>query len=180
MKLLETVPPRSWLVVILTISFFAMLGVWFQFLPLEDIMKQSGGYGIVDYELAFTSEKAAEILSTWDPAARAAAYRSLVIDYAFMPAYGLFFGAVTLLIARAQAAMLRQIGFVITWGCIVAALLDALENAMLLMILSGSSIPPAPPLIAGVAASIKFLLLILPLIYWPVGLIALVLRRPAV
>jgi hypothetical protein len=177
MKRLETFPPRSWLVIILAISFFAMLGIWFQFLPLEDIMTRGGGYGIVDYELAFTPDKAAQILNTWDSEARAAAYRSLGIDYVFMPSYALFFGAVTLLIARAQTGKLRQIGFAITIGCILAGLLDALENAMLLSILNGPPVAPAPPLIASVAASIKFLLLLLPLIYWPVGLIALILRR---
>lgn len=179
MKLLETVPPRSWLVVILVISFFAMLGIWLQFLPLEDIMQRRGGYGIVHYELAFTNEKATEILSTWDSEARSAAFRSLVIDYAFMPAYALFFGAVTLLLAHAQRGAMRQAGFAITWGCVAAALLDALENAMLLSILNGPPVPPTPPLIAGTAASIKFLLLILPLVYWPIGLILLIARRRA-
>src|SRR5688572_28554320 len=152
MKLLETFPPRLWLWAILPISFIAMLIIWLQFLPLEDIMKQGAGYGIVDLELAFTAAKAADILGSWDVNARAAAQRSLLIDYAFMPAYGLFFASVSLLLARAQIGVMRQIGLALTIGSLIAALLDTLENALLIIVLNSISTPTTPSLIAGVAA----------------------------
>jgi hypothetical protein len=42
------------------------------------------------------------------------------------------------------------------------------------------SVPTILPLIAGTSASIKFLLLFLALIYWPTGLIGLIVRRRTV
>jgi hypothetical protein len=184
MHFLERNPPRSAILVILPISFVVMIAVWMQFLPLEDRMKahgtaQQGSYGIVDYELAYSPQKADQILNTWDADARAAARQSLLIDFLFMPAYALFFGSVTLLLARAQRGMLRTIGFALTLGCIAAALLDIFENTMLYISLPGPPVAALPPLLAGIAASIKFLLIVLAVVYWPISLISLIIHRPS-
>jgi hypothetical protein len=166
MNILIDKPSRTVTLLLLAVSFVAMLFVWFQFLPLEDVMTAAGDYGILDYELAFTPAKVAAIFDTWGPEARQAALQSLWIDFAFMPSYGLFFGLLTLIIARAHAQHWRTIGFWIVIGCFAAALLDALENIMLLIMLQAPSILTLPPLIAGIAASLKFALLLFAILYW--------------
>jgi hypothetical protein len=171
MDTLNDKPSRTTTLVLLALGFAGLLFVWLQFLPLEQIMTEGGGYGIVHYELAFTPARVAAIHSTWGPQARHAALQSLLIDYAFMPAYGFFFGMLTLLIARAQSERWRNIGLWIVVGCFAAAVLDALENAMLLITLQSSSIPSLPPLIAGLAATLKFVLLVIPVLYWAASLI---------
>jgi hypothetical protein len=177
MDTLNEKPSRLVTLILLAVGFVAMLLVWFQFLPLEDVMTERGGYGIVEYELAFTPAKVAVIHSTWEPEARHAALQSLLIDFAFMPAYALFFGMLTLIIARAQTGRWRTVGLWIVAGCFTAALLDALENVMLLITLQASAIPALPPLIAGIAATLKFGLLVIAIVYWAASLIRWNIRR---
>jgi hypothetical protein len=159
--------PSQWGLVALTLlGLIATLFIRAQFEPLEKMMKASGNAGIVDYELAFTANRAGEILAHWDQKAAEAARQSLVIDYGFMPAYALLFGGITLLIVRSRTERLQQIGLWVTLAPFVAALFDALENAMLLAQLGTDAISTAQPLIAGISASIKFGLLAAALAYW--------------
>jgi hypothetical protein len=174
---LVNAPSRRTLYLALAVSFVAMLLIWLQFLPLEAEMTRQAGYGIVDYELAFSPEGASAILAMWDQPARRAAQRSLLIDYAFMPAYAVTFAVVTLLITRAHTGKLQALGLLLTIGSIAAALFDALENVMLLMVLNSPSPPGAAPFIAGLAASVKFALLFLAILYWGISLFLWNFRR---
>lgn len=182
MNTMLTRPSRAGLISITLIGLILTIVVWFLLRPLNDIMTQGGGAGIVDFELAFTSDRATEMIRSWDSTALDAVHQSLLLDYAFMPAYAITFGGITLLLARAQqSTTLKRVGLRLALGCIAAALLDALENLMLLLALSAQPIPTFAPLIAGTAASIKFLSLLLALLYWLVGGAAWLLnwvRRP--
>ena len=104
---------------------------------------------------------------TWGTAGQAAARHSLWVDYGFMPSYGLLFAGITLLIARRLSSGWQKAGLLLVPAPLAAALLDAIENAMLLITLDAAGgITPAPVLVAGVCASAKFLLLILLLLFW--------------
>lgn len=173
MESLKTFPPRRFLVAITLVALVATVVIWLVMRAPESQMQAAGGYGIVDYELAYNAAKTETILRAWGSPGQAAARRSLLIDFAFMPAYGLLFAGITLLIARAQTGRLASLASVGRWlapAPVAAALFDALENTMLLSMLGKMEhVPPLPPLVAGVSASIKFALLLLAILYWLVG-----------
>ncbi len=166
MRYLETRPSTRVVAAITVAALVATVAVWSLFTEPEREMS-ARGYGIVDYELAFTAERANDILHAWGAEAEPAARRSLLVDFAFMPSYGLLFAGITLLIARLQGGKLRRAGLALTPLALVAALCDALENLMLLSMLGAAGrVAVAPPLVAGVAATIKFALLAVLIVYW--------------
>ena len=119
--------------------------------------------GIVSFELARTSERAAEIVDAWRSAGRIDEARlQLWIDYGYMLAYGLLL-AIGCLWARdrfvshgrTRAARLAHLG---VWGVCVAVACDAVENALLFAVIRD----PASHAIgwATAAAGAKFTLVI--------------------
>src|SRR5512136_2441284 len=68
MTRLSAFPSAPVLAVITIAALAATIVIGLQFLPMD----KPGGYGIVDFELAFTQDKAGEMLQAWGPAARQA------------------------------------------------------------------------------------------------------------
>lgn len=125
-------------------------------------------HGIVSFELAWSSARAAEMRASWDQTARLHVAFSLGFDYLFLCAYGALAWSLMRLravaLARAQrprwARACRSLAFA-AWA---AAGLDALENAALWRVLAD---PAAPwPALATALASAKFALLALLLSLW--------------
>jgi hypothetical protein len=136
-------------------------------------------YGIVSYELAGSVAQAQAMLDSWDHTTQLRAAFSLGLDYLFMPAYA---GAISLACLWA-AAVLRQrawplvaLGAPLAWGQWLAALLDAIENLGLTVILFGAPVSPWPEL-AFWCAALKFILIFIGLVYALLGLIAATLVR---
>ena len=73
-----------WLLGITTLVLFAVLVV------LDGRMQDTGGHGIVAFELACSSARAAEIMGEWGSDGRDAARASLWLDYLYLVAYGAF------------------------------------------------------------------------------------------
>ena len=94
--------------------------------------------GVVSWELARTLERSLEMLASWDETARLHAALGLGLDYLFMVAYGLALALGCSLVARGQHGRLRQLGVLLAWGALLAALLDAVENYALARLLFGS------------------------------------------
>lgn len=180
MNTLNTSPRQRVVAVATILALAAAVAVWLMMRPAESTM-QANGYGIVPYELAFTADKVDTILTAWGSEGQAAARRSLLIDFAFMPSYGILFAGITLLLARQQrVGWLKSVGFALAIGALAAALFDALENVMLLTMLGREgSVPALPPVVAGVAACLKFSLLVLALVYWLGGGLNLLVQRLA-
>lgn len=118
--------------------------------------------GIVSYELARDEETAAAILNSWDAEAKVYAGFNLGLDYLWMIFYsttialGLVWTAAVLQLKGAPLTIFN----LLAWGQWLAALLDALENTALLVMLFGQ--PASPwPVIAYWSAVIKFTLVIL-------------------
>lgn len=178
MKLLLDRPKQAVMIGVTLVALAATVVIFILMRPHEGEMQEQGGYGIVSYELAYSADKADDILTAWGPGGEKAARSSLLIDYAFMPSYALLFTGITLLIARAQLGGLQGYGLWLVPGQIAAALFDALENAMLLTMLgTAGNVPAVPPVIAGISATLKFLLLALAILYWIVCGLAWVVRR---
>src|SRR5687768_1399206 len=156
----------------------ATLAVGALALPALDDM---GDVGILEFELARTSEQASEYYGELGEEGRDAARESLYLDYPFLVLYG-FLYAMAALVVAARAAE-RGMAGIARWGRpmaiagLTAAACDAVENAALLRVLDGHTDQPWPG-IAFVFASTKFLLLAVVLVYVIVGFL-LTLRNVA-
>ena len=140
--------------------------------PADERMQDTGGPGIVPFELPWGQDKADEILAEWGEEGQDAARESLWIDFAFLLAYGAF---LTLALAAVRD-MARERGWrrlaaiggvAVSFGAISAAF-DALENACLLLTIDGAG--AAFPILATIFASIKFAFLAATIAYLLAGL----------
>jgi hypothetical protein len=129
--------------------------------PAEERMKDTGGPGMIPFELTGGQDRADEILAEWGEDGQDAARESLWIDFGFLLAYGAFLTlalAATRDLARERGwRRLAAIGAVaVSFGALGAAF-DALENVCLLLTLDGAG--AAFPLLATLFAACKFALL---------------------
>lgn len=142
-------------------------------------MKDTGGPGMVPFELTGGQDRADEILAEWGEDGQDAAREQLWIDFGFLLAYGTFLtlalAAVRDLARERDWRRLAAIGgVVISFGALAAAF-DALENICLLLTLDGAG--AAFPLLATIFATCKFALLIVAIAYLIAGLATRLLHR---
>ena len=147
---------------------------------IDQEMQDTGGPGIIPFEVAGTQERAEEIRADWGSDGRSAARWSLILDYPYLVTYALFFSlaAATLgaTLGRRGLGSLAAAGGLVAWAALGAGAFDALENAALHVVLSGDGGDAAPAL-ALVFASLKFLLSGLTILFLVVGLVMLAVRR---
>jgi hypothetical protein len=129
--------------------------------------------GIISFELAGSSNRAAQILASWSENARLSAAFGLGFDYLFMLAYSTTLSLACIMavdVLRGRFPPLASFGTYLAWGQWLAALLDAIENIALTVILFNQPLDPWPWL-AQLCASLKFILIFLGLVYAFLGLI---------
>jgi hypothetical protein len=145
------------------------LGMGALALPSIDDM---GDVGIIEFELARTSEQASEYYGELGESGRDAAEDSLYLDYPYLILYGLFYAAACMVVAARAAergmTRLASWGRPLMWGSVAGAACDAAENLALLRVLDGHTDQPWPGL-AFTFASLKFLLLTAATLYIVVG-----------
>ena len=168
--------PRRGLVVLAL--FVLTLGVGALALPALDDM---GDVGIIEFELARTSEKASEHYGELGESGRDAARESLYLDFPYLVLYGLFYAAACVVVAARAAergmAKLARWGRPLAIAALAAAACDAVENVALLRVLDGHTDQPWPG-IAFTFATAKFVLAGAAVLYAVIGFL-LTLRRPA-
>ena len=120
--------------------------------------------GIVSFELAGTPERADSIIQSWDARSQLFAAFGLGLDYLFMPAYALTLSIGVLMALRKRGGVFAKLGAYVGWGALLAGLFDAVENVALWRLLSGISTPFCPRA-AAFAATVKFALIVLGLIF---------------
>jgi hypothetical protein len=123
----------------------------------------AAGADVLAFELMATSARAEQVLAEWGEVGQAAAADQLRWDVGFLLGYGLLLW----LVATAVGAS----GRVAVLGPLAAAA-DALENASLAVVLSGTTSQPWPALAAAFAA-VKFALLAA----WVVGVVVTLVGR---
>lgn len=139
-------------------------------------IQESGGPGIIPFELAGSTDRATEILGEWGQDGRDAARASLLLDFPYLIAYGAFFW----LAVRAVSDAARRRGWdryagagvVIAALPIVAAASDMIEDVGLLLVIEGYGGTPAPAMATAFALA-KFVTLGITQIYLLAGLTAL-------
>lgn len=140
--------------------------------PSDQRMQDTGGPGIVPFELTGGQDRADEILSEWGEDGQDAARESLWIDFGFMLAYGTFLTLALLatrdLARRRNWRRLATLGAVVVSFGALGAAFDALENVCLLLTLDGAG--AAFPLLATIFAACKFILLAAAIAYLLAGL----------
>jgi hypothetical protein len=130
--------------------------------------------GIVSYEFAGSVSSAQSILDSWDHNAQLHAAFSLGLDYLFMVLYS---STIALACIWAGEVLdknswpLGKVSVPLAWGLWAAALLDAVENIALVVILFGVLVSPWPEL-AKWCAVVKFALIFMGMVYAFYGLVA--------
>ena len=141
---------------------------------LDGRMRDSGGPGIVGFELAGSEERAAEILGEWGEEGEDAARASLWIDYAYILSYGAFLTLAAIatreLALRSGWRRMASAGRAAIPLAAAGASFDAIEDVGLLLALGGHGGDLAP-LLAAVCAVLKFALLALVIAYLLAGLL---------
>jgi hypothetical protein len=163
-----------WILGLASLALLVLLAV------LDGRMQDAGGYGIVDFELAFTAEQAQEIVTAWGSEGHDAAQLSLWLDFLYLTAYGLFLWlAIRALgdaLARRGRVRLAAPAAVVSLLPLVGAASDVVEDVFLLLVLGGRLNSAGPPL-AGSFATLKFLCLAVAIVYLLAALVTLVLAR---
>jgi hypothetical protein len=147
--------------------------------PAENRMKDTGGPGMVPFELTGGQDRADEILAEWGEDGQDAAREQLWIDFGFLLAYGSFLtfalAAIRDLAKNRGWLRLAAIGGVVVYFGVLVAGFDALENICLLLTLGGAG--AALPLLATIFAACKFILLAVAIAYLVTGLTMRLLSR---
>ncbi len=146
--------------------------------PAENRMKDTGGPGMVPFELSGGQHRADEILAEWGEDGQDAARQQLWIDFGFMLAYGSFLTFVLVMILdlarKRDWHRLAAIGGVVVFSGALGACFDALENVCLLLTLGGAG--AAFPLLATIFATGKFILVAIAIAYIALGFARWALR----
>lgn len=139
--------------------------------PADQRMRDTGGPGIVPFELTGGQDRADEIIAEWGEKGRDAARESLWIDFGFLVAYG---ALLTLLLAATRDLAQRRgwprlvaLGRYAVYFGALAAGFDAVENVCLLLTLDDAG--AAFPLLATIFASVKFAFIAATLAYLLTG-----------
>jgi hypothetical protein len=148
-------------------------------LPFISTMEDHG-VGIIELEFTDRSDLAEAKYEDLGPDGRSAARTSLLIDYPYLVAYGLFLSGACVAVAdrarRAGRRRLAALGPPLAWGALAAAACDAVENAALLLILDGHTGQPWPAISSG-CATVKFVLAAAASLYALCGWLATVRQR---
>jgi hypothetical protein len=158
-----------WLTGIVSTALFVALAL------IDRRMQDTGGPGIISFELAVSTDRALEILAQWGEEGKDAARLSLWLDFPYLVAYGAFFSLAVAAIrdsARARGwDRYVRLGAVMVALPIAAAAFDAVEDIFLLLVIGGHA-DSAAPAIATAFAICKFISLGVAEIYLLAGLVA--------
>jgi hypothetical protein len=170
---LREFPPKRILIIIAIASTITTIALFLEMRRIDALLMRSG-YGIVDFELAFKQEKAFDILTNWMPQSLGLARKSLMLDFIFIGSYSICFSCMTLLLSRTMHGKIQFLGFLATFLPFTAAILDVVENILLLCFLgyvvrgnrelilligTGDFFSGTIIFLAGICASVKFFLL---------------------
>jgi hypothetical protein len=175
----ELIPPARrktlfWFLLALTLAVMALMN-----LVGAPLINLQAPLGIVSFELAGSVSRASEIIASWDARAQRYAAFGLGLDYVFMLAYASTISLACLWagqVLRSHGWPLSSAARPLAWGQWLAAVLDALENLSLTIILLEVVRSPWPEL-ARVCAVLKFGLIFLGLVYAFLALAVSLLHR---
>jgi len=126
--------------VLLVLTLLVMaLGVWLTAAG-EPLNTEAAPQGIVSFEFAWSHDRSAEILDSWDASALAAAMFVQGLDALYLLAYPAWFSLAALRIGRRLGGAWSRRGLVVSWLVLLSAPLDTIENyALVRQLVEGPS-----------------------------------------
>jgi hypothetical protein len=134
-------------------------------------------YGIIGFEFAGSPEKAHMMVNTWrDNGVLNTVYFLTGFDYLFMVTYGTFLWMACTVVSIGLSGKMSRALMVLAWLQVVAVLFDAIENAALYQIISGSW-KPLWPTLAVACATPKFIIVLLGILACVAGSVYKILNK---
>lgn len=133
----------------------------------QHLSNQIAVYGIISFELSGSLLESLKIITSWNSTAQIYAGFSLGLDYFFLFAYSFFLYATSVHLAtqyKDKMIFVYRIGLSVGLLQLSAGLLDAIENYMLLRLLSGSY-DEIFSILAYYCASVKFIFVGIGMLY---------------
>jgi len=177
-KLIEF--PKNKAVILITLIAFILALLISQFImaPIEAELKGSTGYGVIEFEFAWTSEQINTIFKAWGSEGKKKEAFVTYVDFLFIPCYSLFMAGCILLVTRKLEGKLQEIGLYMTILPFVAGIFDVIENiSLLLMLTYDAFIWSLSPFIASLCATIKFSLIFIAIIFFIAALIIVIIKK---
>jgi len=136
-------------------------------------------YGILNLEFAWTVEKASAIIIDWTQSGHLTLeIINMILDYGYMVAYSVLLAGLTLIITKRTGGTVQKAGYYLFFIPFIAAILDAIENInMFMIVLSPANIDPLFPLLASACATVKFALIFIDIIFIISGFVAYYYRN---
>ncbi len=134
--------------------------------------------GIVSFEFAGTAVNAQTMIDSWDTQAKIHAGLSMGLDFLYPLIYAMAISLAVVVASGRFQGWLHKVGAWLAWGVWLAAGLDYIENIALIQLLLGST-NDLWATVAYWAASIKFLLIILGILYALLGGMHAIIKREA-
>jgi len=177
-KLIEF--PKNKAVILITLIAFILALLISQFImaPIEAELKGSTGYGVIEFEFAWTSEQINTIFKAWGSEGKKKEAFVTYVDFLFIPCYSLFMAGCILLVTRNLEGKLQEIGLYMTILPFIAGIFDVIENiSLLLMLTYDAFIWSLSPFIASLCATIKFSLIFIAIIFFIAALIIVIIKK---
>ncbi|MBX3241102.1 MAG: hypothetical protein KIT80_16465 [Chitinophagaceae bacterium] len=131
----------------------------------ESLVTSASPLGILSLELAFSAGKAESIVVTWKDGHSLSFVLNMLLDFFFIPFYGLFFYSVCGFFSEQyKTGILQRVAVLLAFGSLIAVLMDLLEN-LLMLISFYWQVGATGVIVTGIAAVIKFTLVAFCLVY---------------
>ncbi|MFW9881325.1 MAG: hypothetical protein ACFFG0_50315 [Candidatus Thorarchaeota archaeon] len=145
------------------------------FIPIE---ANVSGYGILEYEFAWTSTRVEQIFSIWGSSGIDNQIAAIYWDFLFIIGYvSLTFGLIIIVLRRSKGKI-KTIGSFMTITPFLTGIFDAIENIFLILMANNPTKVSNPkPLIASLSAIGKFGFLLVVIIYFVIGLIVILIKK---
>ena len=143
------------------------------------LITQVSPAGILSFEFAGELTAAQNMVNSWGQKGRLAAGLNLGLDYLFLLVYACAIGLGCVLVARSHSpktTFLANLGILIAWAQLGAALLDSVENYALIQVLFGTE-TAVWPVVARWCAFPKFSIVGAGLVYVMIGTIVVVVLK---
>ena len=176
-KLLEF-PKKKILIIITVTSFIAFVLLTLLMTPTELYLKENTGYGVFEFEFAWTSERINQIFNAWGSDGKQRQAIITYIDFLYIPSYAFCYAGCILLITRKLENKSQKIGLIMTVTPFIAGIFDVIENINLLLMLANDQyIYSSSPFIASLCATIKFGLIFLGWVFMLYGVLILLRKK---
>jgi len=178
LKKLREFPKNKALIVVTIISFIAFLLLTLIMAPTELYLERNTGYGVLDFEFAWTSEKINRIFNAWGSSGKQMELITTYIDFLYIVCYAFCYSGCILLITRKLKDRAQKIGLYVALTPFIAGIFDVIENINLILMLTNDSfIRGGSPFIASLCATFKFGFLIVGWVFIVVGFLVLLINK---